>query len=98
MPAFADGAKSEVERAEMKRIAENFPESDVNLAALYHRVSCQQFPQMPTPRASQAPRTTRWRAARPVGLWGLCAAPHPACGHLLPRLEKKVSPVEAERE
>ena len=29
MAAFADGGKSDVERAELKRIAENFPESDV---------------------------------------------------------------------
>jgi hypothetical protein len=44
MAAFADGAKSEVERVEVKRIAENFPESDVNLAALYHRVLLQVSP------------------------------------------------------
>ncbi len=42
MAAFADGGKSDVERAELKRIAENFPESDVNLAALYHRVLLRQ--------------------------------------------------------
>jgi integron integrase len=27
-----------------------------------------------------------------------CAAPHRACGHLLPRAEKELSPIEAERE
>ncbi len=42
MDAFADGGKSDVERAELKRITENFPESDVNLAALYHRVLLRQ--------------------------------------------------------
>lgn len=42
MAAFADGGKSDVERTELKRIAENFPESDVNLAALYHRVLLRQ--------------------------------------------------------
>lgn len=42
MAAFADGGKSDIERAELKRIAENFPEPDVNLAALYHRVLLRQ--------------------------------------------------------
>ena len=28
----------------------------------------------------------------------VCAAPHPASGHLLPRAEKDIFPVEAERE
>lgn len=51
MAAFADGGKSEVERAELKRIAENFPESDVNLAALYHRVLLRQ---VSTTQAAQA--------------------------------------------
>lgn len=42
MAAFTDGGKSDVERAELKRIADNFPASDVNLAALYHRVLLRQ--------------------------------------------------------
>lgn len=42
MAAFADGGKSEVERAELKRIAGIFPDADVNLAALYHRVLLRQ--------------------------------------------------------
>jgi uncharacterized protein (DUF697 family) len=42
LAAFADGGKSDVERAELKRIADNCPESDVNLAALYHRVLLRQ--------------------------------------------------------
>lgn len=42
MAAFADGGQSEVERAELKRIAETSPESEVNLAALYHRVLLRQ--------------------------------------------------------
>ena len=51
MAAFADGGKSDVERVELKRIAENFPESDVNLAALYHRVLLRQ---VSTARTAQA--------------------------------------------
>lgn len=51
MAAFADGGKSDLERAELKRIAENFPESDVNLAALYHRVL---LGQVSTTQAAQA--------------------------------------------
>ena len=51
MAAFADGGKSDVERAELKRIAENFPELDVNLAALYHRVLLRQ---VSTAQAAQA--------------------------------------------
>ena len=51
MAAFADGGKSEVERAELKRIAENFPESDVNLAALYHRVLLRQVSTAQTAQA-----------------------------------------------
>lgn len=42
MAAFADGGKSEVERDELKRIAGIFPDADVNLAALYHRVLLRQ--------------------------------------------------------
>lgn len=38
MAAFADGAKSDVERTELKRIAETFPKTEVNLAAVYQRV------------------------------------------------------------
>jgi len=51
MAAFADGGKSDVERAELKRIAENFPESDVNLAALYHRVLLRQVSTTQTAQA-----------------------------------------------
>ena len=51
MAAFADGGKSDVERAELKRIAENFPESDVNLAALYHRVLLRQVSTAQTAQA-----------------------------------------------
>ncbi len=51
MAAFADGGKSEVERAALKRVAENFPESDVNLAALYSRVLVRQ---VSTTQAAQA--------------------------------------------
>jgi uncharacterized protein (DUF697 family) len=51
MAAFADGGKNDLERAELKRIAENFPGSDVNLAALYHRVLLRQ---VSTARAAQA--------------------------------------------
>lgn len=51
MAAFADGGKSDVERTELKRIAENFPESDVNLAALYHRVLLRQVSTAQTAQA-----------------------------------------------
>jgi uncharacterized protein (DUF697 family) len=42
MAAFADGGKSDVERAEVKRIAEGLPSGDLNLAALYQRVLLRQ--------------------------------------------------------
>jgi len=51
MAALADGGQSDVERTELKRIAENHPESDVNLAALYHRVLLRQ---VSTTQAAQA--------------------------------------------
>jgi uncharacterized protein (DUF697 family)/tellurite resistance protein len=38
LAAFADGAKSEAERTEVKRIAESLSTEDVNLAALYQDV------------------------------------------------------------
>jgi uncharacterized protein (DUF697 family)/uncharacterized tellurite resistance protein B-like protein len=40
--AFADGAKHDAERAEIKRIAEGFPHGEVNPAALYQRVLLKQ--------------------------------------------------------
>ncbi len=57
MAAFADGGKSDVERVELKRIAENFPESDVNLAALYHRVLTRQVSAAQAAQALTAPET-----------------------------------------
>ena len=57
MAAFADGGKSDVERVELKRIAENFPESDVNLAALYHRVLLRQVSRTQAAQALTAPET-----------------------------------------
>jgi len=42
LAAFADGGKSEAERAELKRIAETLPAVELNLAALYHRVLLRQ--------------------------------------------------------
>lgn len=38
MAAFADGAKHDTERAELKRIAESLPHAEVQPAALYQRV------------------------------------------------------------
>ncbi len=38
LAAFADGGQSEVERAELKRIAESLPNGDLQPVALYHRV------------------------------------------------------------
>lgn len=42
MAAFADGAKDDRERAELKRITESLPHGDVNPAALYQRVLLRQ--------------------------------------------------------
>lgn len=38
LAAFADGAQSDVERAELKRIAESLPDGEIQPVALYHRV------------------------------------------------------------
>jgi uncharacterized membrane protein YebE (DUF533 family) len=57
MAAFADGGQSDVERTELKRIAENHPESDVNLAALYHRVLLRQVSTRQAAQALTAPET-----------------------------------------
>jgi uncharacterized protein (DUF697 family)/tellurite resistance protein len=38
LAAFADGAKSDIERAEVKRIAESLDSADLNMAALYQDV------------------------------------------------------------
>jgi hypothetical protein len=40
--AFADGGQGDVQRVELKRIAESFPAPHVNLAGLYHRVLARQ--------------------------------------------------------
>jgi len=42
MAAFADGGKSDLERAEVKRIAESLPDEAINQAALYQRVLLRQ--------------------------------------------------------
>lgn len=42
MAAFADGGKSDVERAEVKRIAEGLPSGNLNPSALYQRVLLRQ--------------------------------------------------------
>jgi uncharacterized protein (DUF697 family) len=42
MAAFADGGKSDLERAEVKRIAESLPDQEMNMAALYQRVLLRQ--------------------------------------------------------
>jgi uncharacterized protein (DUF697 family)/tellurite resistance protein len=42
MAAFADGAKHDTERAELKRIAESLPHAEVKPAALYQRVLLKQ--------------------------------------------------------
>lgn len=38
LAAFADGGQSDVERAELKRIAESLPNGEIQPVALYHRV------------------------------------------------------------
>lgn len=43
MAAFADGVKHDAERAELKRIVESLPHSDVQPAALYQRVLLKQI-------------------------------------------------------
>jgi uncharacterized protein (DUF697 family) len=43
MAAFADGDKSDLERAEVKRVAESFPAADLNTRALYQRVLLRQI-------------------------------------------------------
>lgn len=53
MAAFADGAKQDSERAEIKRITESFPHSEVNPAALYQRVLLKQV--TPTQAAAGLP-------------------------------------------
>jgi uncharacterized protein (DUF697 family)/tellurite resistance protein len=57
MAALADGGKSDVERAELKRIAENFPESNVNLASVYHRVLLRQVSTVQAAQALTTPET-----------------------------------------
>ena len=57
MAAFADGGKNDLERVELKRIAENFPESEVNLAALYHRVLLRQVSTTQAAQALTSPET-----------------------------------------
>jgi len=42
MGAFADGAKSDLERTEIKRISESLREADLNLSALYQQVLLRQ--------------------------------------------------------
>ncbi|MCL4176437.1 MAG: GTPase [Verrucomicrobia bacterium] len=54
MAAFADGGKSDLERAEVKRIAESLPTGDINPAALYQRVLLRR----PTAVEAAAPLTT----------------------------------------
>ncbi len=51
MAAFADGAKHDDERAELKRLAERLPHADVQPAALYQRVLLKQI----TPAQAAAP-------------------------------------------
>jgi uncharacterized protein (DUF697 family)/tellurite resistance protein len=57
MAAFADGGKSDLERAQLKHIAETFPGAEVNLAALYHRVLLRQVSVAQTAQALAAPET-----------------------------------------
>jgi uncharacterized protein (DUF697 family)/tellurite resistance protein len=42
MAAFADGGKSDIERAKLKRIAESLPQANVQPAAIYQRVLLKQ--------------------------------------------------------
>lgn len=57
LAAFADGGKSDVERTQLKRIAETFPGAELNLAALYHRVLLRQVTPAQAAQALTAPET-----------------------------------------
>jgi uncharacterized protein (DUF697 family)/tellurite resistance protein len=55
MAAFADGAKHETERAELKRIAEGLPHANVQPAALYQRVLLKQITPAQAANSLQSP-------------------------------------------
>lgn len=55
MAAFADGAKQETERAELKRIAESLPHATVPPAALYQRVLLKQVTAAQAAASLQSP-------------------------------------------
>ena len=55
MAAFADGAKHDTERAELKRIAESLPHTDVKPAALYQRVLLKQITPAQAAASLQSP-------------------------------------------
>jgi tellurite resistance protein len=55
MAAFADGAKHETERAELKRIAESLPQANVQPAALYQRVLLKQVTPAQVGNSLQSP-------------------------------------------
>lgn len=55
LAAFADGAKHDTERAEIKRIAENLPHADVKPTALYQRVLLKQVTPAQAAAALQPP-------------------------------------------
>ncbi len=55
MAAFADGAKHDAERAEVKRMAESLPQTGVQTGALYQRVLLRQVTLAQTATALQSP-------------------------------------------
>lgn len=58
MAGFADGVKTDAERAEFKRIAESLPKNGIQPAALYHRVLLKQ---VSLPQAASALRSLETR-------------------------------------
>jgi uncharacterized protein (DUF697 family) len=65
MAAFADGGKSEVERAEVKRIAEGLPQGNLNPSVLFQRVLLRQvsLPEAVAPLASPEARQLAYEIA-----------------------------------
>ena len=66
MAAFADGDKSDVERAEVKRITDTLPEASANPAAVYQRVLLRQI----TVADAAAPTLTLTPASIVIGVGG----------------------------
>jgi uncharacterized membrane protein YebE (DUF533 family) len=71
MAAFADGEKHEREREQIRRIAESFRGSEVDLSALYQEVLLRK----PEPAAVAARLSTPGAASSPTNWLSRCATP-----------------------